>query len=132
MPPRRNKEKFQQLKEFEQGKILGLREGGFSYRAIGVRVQRNSSTVMRVWKQWTDEHRTTRKTGGGRRKVTSARDDRHLLHVVGNDPPGSWTPVGLLLQGHDSRIRVRYYAGESCLPECVIERHSDVKPRVMV
>ncbi|GFS88545.1 hypothetical protein TNCV_1461701 [Trichonephila clavipes] len=32
-------------------------------RHIGARGQRNSSTVMRVWKQWTDNHRTTRKTG---------------------------------------------------------------------
>ncbi|GFS48007.1 uncharacterized protein TNCV_3599511 [Trichonephila clavipes] len=78
MPPRRNKKKFQQLTESERGRIIVLREGGFYYRSIGARVQRNSSTVMRVWKQWTDEHRTTRKTGIGRRKVTSACDDRHL------------------------------------------------------
>ncbi|PRD27567.1 UNVERIFIED_CONTAM: hypothetical protein NCL1_35007 [Trichonephila clavipes] len=82
---RRNKEKFQQLTEFERVKIVGLREGGFSYHVIGARVQWNSSTVMRVWKQWTDEHRATRKTGSARRKVTSARDDRHLLHVAVND-----------------------------------------------
>ncbi|GFW06154.1 uncharacterized protein TNCV_36301 [Trichonephila clavipes] len=63
MPLRRNKEKFLQLTEFEQGITIGLREGGFSYRARGARAQRNISTVMRVWKQWTDEHRTTRKTG---------------------------------------------------------------------
>ncbi|GFX47794.1 hypothetical protein TNCV_5002151 [Trichonephila clavipes] len=56
MPPRRNKQKFQQITEFEREKIIGLREGGFSYHAKGTRVQRNSSTVMRVWKQdvvWT-------------------------------------------------------------------------------
>ncbi|GFU94471.1 transposable element Tcb2 transposase [Trichonephila clavipes] len=84
MPPRRNKEKFQQFTEFERGRITGPREGGFSYRAIGARVQRNSSTVMRAWKQWTDEHRTTRKTGNERRKETSARDDRHLLRITVN------------------------------------------------
>ncbi|GFW12453.1 uncharacterized protein TNCV_817061 [Trichonephila clavipes] len=28
---------------------------------------------MRVWKQWTDEHRTTRKTGSGRWKQDNAR-----------------------------------------------------------
>ncbi|GFU79137.1 transposable element Tcb2 transposase [Trichonephila clavipes] len=28
--------------------------------------------MMRVWKQWTDEHQTTRETGSGRRKVTLA------------------------------------------------------------
>ncbi|GFX77965.1 transposable element Tc1 transposase [Trichonephila clavipes] len=53
MHPRRNKKKFQQLTEFERGMIIGLREGRFSYRAIGARVQWKSSTVMRVWKKWT-------------------------------------------------------------------------------
>ncbi|GFW36657.1 hypothetical protein TNCV_1956571 [Trichonephila clavipes] len=48
MPPRRNKEKYQKLTEFEWGRIIGLREGGFSYRAIGARVKRDSSTVMRL------------------------------------------------------------------------------------
>ncbi|GFV71733.1 transposable element Tc1 transposase [Trichonephila clavipes] len=89
MPPRRNKENFQQPTNFERGKIISLREGGFSYRAIGACVQRDSSTVMRIWKQWIDEYQTTRKTGSGRRKVTSARDDRHLLRMTVNDRTGS-------------------------------------------
>ncbi|GFU36789.1 transposable element Tc1 transposase [Trichonephila clavipes] len=139
--------------EFEQERIIGLRKGGFSYRAIGARVQRNSSTVMRVWKQWTDEHRTTRKTGSGRREVTSARDDRHLILMAGNDRTASsrqlaarWsTAPGVLMLASsmrrrllhrglhessfnlwdlDGRIHVRRYVGERCLPECVIERHS--------
>ncbi|GFW70709.1 transposable element Tcb2 transposase [Trichonephila clavipes] len=33
---------------------------------------------------------------------------------------------------HEGRIRVRRYAGEQCLPECVIKRHSGVTPGVMV
>ncbi|GFV30795.1 uncharacterized protein TNCV_3666861 [Trichonephila clavipes] len=79
IPPRRNKEKFQQLTEFERGRIISLREGG-------ARVQWNKvKKVMRVWKQWTNEHRTTRKTGDRRRKVTSAHDDRHLLRMAVND-----------------------------------------------
>ncbi|GFS81963.1 transposable element Tc1 transposase [Trichonephila clavipes] len=85
MPPRQNKEKFQQLTEFEREKVISLREGGFSFRATGARVQRNNSTMMRVWKQWINERRTTRKTSSGRRKVTSIRDDQHLLHRVVND-----------------------------------------------
>ncbi|GFV01438.1 transposable element Tcb2 transposase [Trichonephila clavipes] len=39
--------------------------------------------------KWTDEHRTTRKTCSERRKVTSARDDRHLLRMVVNDHTAS-------------------------------------------
>ncbi|GFT70255.1 transposable element Tc1 transposase [Trichonephila clavipes] len=73
-------------------------------------------------------------------------------------PPGSWHHVGLLLQvynvgfvnslthaapwiayesrfnlwDHDGRIHVRRYAGERCIPECVIERHSGLTPGVML
>ncbi|GFT95752.1 uncharacterized protein TNCV_311161 [Trichonephila clavipes] len=88
MPSRRNKEKLQQLTD-KRERIIGLQEGGFSYHVIGARLQRNSSPVMRVWKQWTDEHRTTRKTGSGRWKGTSVHDDRHLLCVVVNDRTAS-------------------------------------------
>ncbi|GFY17631.1 uncharacterized protein TNCV_1073661 [Trichonephila clavipes] len=66
-------DKFQQLTEFERGKIIGFREGRFSYCEIGARVQRNSSPVMRVWKQWTDDHRTTQKTSSGQRKATKLK-----------------------------------------------------------
>ncbi|GFY23090.1 uncharacterized protein TNCV_3763301 [Trichonephila clavipes] len=37
---------------------------------------------MRVKKQWNDEHRPTKKTGIGRRKMTLARDDRHMLRMA--------------------------------------------------
>ncbi|GFV28766.1 transposable element Tc1 transposase [Trichonephila clavipes] len=36
------------------------------------------------------------------------------------------------LWDHDDRIRVRRYAGERSLPECVVERHSSLTPGVMV
>ncbi|GFT40244.1 transposable element Tc1 transposase [Trichonephila clavipes] len=38
----------------------------------------------------------------------------------------------LNLWDHDGRIRVRHYAGERLLPECVIERYSGQTPEVMV
>ncbi|GFX56511.1 transposable element Tc1 transposase [Trichonephila clavipes] len=106
--------------------IIDLREGGFSYHVTGARVQRNSSTVMRVWKQWTDEHRTARKTGSGRRKVTLAHKDRPLLLMAVNDCTASsrqlaarWsTATGLLMSAssicrhllhHRLRARVPVY-----------------------
>ena len=63
MPQRRKKKNFQQLTKLEG--IIGLREEGFSYRVIADRVQRSSSTMMRVYMLWTNEYRTTRKTGNG-------------------------------------------------------------------
>ncbi|XP_071042100.1 uncharacterized protein [Parasteatoda tepidariorum] len=81
MPLRRKRARFQQLTEFERGRIIDLREAGLSHRTVAARVQRNRSTVMRVWKQLTDECQTTRKSGSGPRNVTSARNDRHLVRM---------------------------------------------------
>ncbi|GFV52079.1 transposable element Tc1 transposase [Trichonephila clavipes] len=77
--------KFEQISEFERGRIVGLREAGLSYRAVAARVQRNSSTNMRVSKQWTDEVRTARKSRSGPRNVTSAREDRCLVRMAQTD-----------------------------------------------
>ncbi|GFY16220.1 transposable element Tc1 transposase [Trichonephila clavipes] len=77
--------KFEQILEFERGRIVGLREAGLSYRAVAARVQRNSSTIMRVSNQWTDEGRTARNSGSGPRNVTSAREDRRLVRIAQTD-----------------------------------------------
>ncbi|GFW21885.1 transposable element Tcb2 transposase [Trichonephila clavipes] len=69
---------------------------------------------MRVWKQWTDEHRKTRKTDSEQRKVTSARDDRHLLHMEVNDRTASskllaagWSAAaGVLMSASSIRLRL--------------------------
>ncbi|GFV23086.1 transposable element Tcb2 transposase [Trichonephila clavipes] len=89
MPCRRKGAKFEQISEFERGKIVGLREAGLSYRAVAARVQRNSSTIMRVSKQWTDEGRRARKSGSGPRNVTSAPDDRRLVRMAQTDRTAS-------------------------------------------
>ncbi|GFW87397.1 hypothetical protein TNCV_1267701 [Trichonephila clavipes] len=68
----------EQLTEFKRGRIIGLREGGFFCRAIEARVQRNNYTVMRVESSGPTN---TRKVGSGRRKVTSASDNRHLVRM---------------------------------------------------
>ncbi|GFV31375.1 transposable element Tcb2 transposase [Trichonephila clavipes] len=76
---------------------MGLREEGFSNRAIGACVQLYSSSVMRVGKRWTDEHRTTGKTSRGRQKVTSACDDGHQLRIALNDSTDSSRQMAALL-----------------------------------
>ncbi|GFW64128.1 HTH_Tnp_Tc3_2 domain-containing protein [Trichonephila clavipes] len=46
MPLRRRRSHYQQLTEFERGRVIGLREGGFSYRDIAERISWNVSTVI--------------------------------------------------------------------------------------
>ena len=88
MPPRRKKEKFQQLTEFERGRIIGLWEKGFFL--VAANVQGSSSTVMWVWKHWTDEHGTTWEIVNWQRKVTSACNNRHLLRMAVNNRTSSF------------------------------------------
>ena len=163
-------------------------------------MQRNSSTEIRIWKQWTEERRTTRKTDSRRWKGKSKREDQHLFRIAIDDHTTSsrqltarWsTATGVLMSAssirrrllhrelhvrvplyripltanhqrlhlqwaherrawqtawlqdvfsdesrfnksnHDDSIHVRRYADQRCLPECVIEWHSDRKPGVMI
>ncbi|GFU16741.1 hypothetical protein TNCV_672801 [Trichonephila clavipes] len=53
--------------------------------SIGACVQRKSSTVMPIWKQWTNKYRTPRRTGSLQRKFTSVCEDRHLLCMAKKD-----------------------------------------------
>ncbi|GFW24021.1 hypothetical protein TNCV_4950651 [Trichonephila clavipes] len=80
---------------------------------------------MQVWKHWTDEHRTTRKTDSGQWKVTSARDDRHLLCMVVNDRTASsrqlaarWSTAtgipGAIVQQDNARLHVAKTVRDFC------------------
>ncbi|GFV10634.1 transposable element Tcb2 transposase [Trichonephila clavipes] len=79
---------------------------------------------MRVWKQWIDEHQITRKTSSGRRKVTSTRDDRHLLRMVVNDCTASsrqmaarWsTAIGVLMSTSSIRRRLLHLGLRARVP----------------
>ena len=75
---------------YEWGRIIGLREGRFSYRTIVILVQKNNSTVMRVWKQWTDERRTTRKSCSGTWRQNATIDTCSAWRwMTVQHPPGS-------------------------------------------
>ncbi|GFU63488.1 transposable element Tc1 transposase [Trichonephila clavipes] len=135
MPRRQKGAKFEQISEFERGRIVGLREAGLSYRAVAARVQRNSSTIMRVSMQWTDEGRTARKSGSGARNVTIPLTENHRrLPLQWANVHKSWcadwqqvifSDESLFnLWHYHGRIRVRRYAGERHIPECIIERDS--------
>ena len=81
-----------------------LRRRIFFCIAVAARVQRNSSTLMRVLKQRTNEHWTTQKTCSRRRIITSVPDDRHLFCMAVNDNTAS-----------SSRLTARWSTGGCAL-----------------
>ncbi|GBO21441.1 hypothetical protein AVEN_162580-1 [Araneus ventricosus] len=74
MSLKRRRSHYQQLTEFERGRVVGLREGGFSFRDIAERLGRNVSTVHDCWQQCSREGTASRRPGFGRPPGTTERD----------------------------------------------------------
>ena len=82
MPLRRRRSRYQQLTEFERGRIIGLQEGGFSFRDITERLSRDISTVHGCWEQWSREGTSSRKLDSGRLRGTTEREDHRIRRKV--------------------------------------------------
>ncbi|GFY32946.1 uncharacterized protein TNCV_2876951 [Trichonephila clavipes] len=54
------------LTKFEQGRVLGLPEGGFSFCDIAERHGQNISTEYDCWKQWSRDGAASKRPGSGR------------------------------------------------------------------
>ncbi|GFV33512.1 HTH_38 domain-containing protein [Trichonephila clavipes] len=63
MPLRRNRRQYEQLTDFDRGRIIGLREAGWSNRRIGRHLGRSDIVVARCWQQWITEGRVYRRGG---------------------------------------------------------------------
>ncbi|GBN73285.1 Transposable element Tc1 transposase [Araneus ventricosus] len=73
---------YQQFTEFEGGRVVGLRKGGFSFRDIVVRLGRNVSTMHDCWQQWSREGTASRRPGSGRPRGTTEREDRRVRRMA--------------------------------------------------
>lgn len=79
MPRIRRRNAYQQVSEFDRGRIVAYRECGLSFRDIARRTGRHPTTVMRIWNQWVAEGHTERHAGSQRPPMTNAREDRHIV-----------------------------------------------------
>ncbi|GFW23320.1 transposable element Tcb1 transposase [Trichonephila clavipes] len=55
MSRRKQRSAFDQVSEFNRGRIVVYRDCGLSFREIGSRVGRNQTTVMRISDRWMQE-----------------------------------------------------------------------------
>ncbi|GFV13026.1 transposable element Tcb1 transposase [Trichonephila clavipes] len=69
MSRRKQRSAFDQVSEFDKGRIVNYRDCGLSFSEIGTRVGRNQTTVMRICDRWMQE--------------VSARTIRHRLQQSG-------------------------------------------------
>ncbi|GFW18307.1 HTH_Tnp_Tc3_2 domain-containing protein [Trichonephila clavipes] len=78
MPLRRFRRQYEQLSQFERGKIIGMMEAGWSARRVARQLGRSDCVVRRCWDQWIQKMSFTRRPGSGRPRQTSHQEDRHI------------------------------------------------------
>ncbi|GFX29158.1 transposable element Tcb1 transposase [Trichonephila clavipes] len=61
MSRRKQQSAFDQISEFDRGRIVAYRDYGLTFREIASRVKRNQTTLMRICNRWMQEGTTTRR-----------------------------------------------------------------------
>ncbi|GFW76316.1 uncharacterized protein TNCV_1580951 [Trichonephila clavipes] len=73
MSRRKQRSAFDQVSEFNRGRIVAYRHCGLSFREIGSRVGRNQTTGMRICDRWLQEGTTDRRGRSHPPQCTTSR-----------------------------------------------------------
>ncbi|KFM68472.1 hypothetical protein X975_07024, partial [Stegodyphus mimosarum] len=85
MPHSKQRSSFDQVSEFDRGRIVGYRERGLSLREVDSRVGRNQTIVMRICDRWMQEGTTNRRVLKHPPQCTTSRDDRNIVRMAVTD-----------------------------------------------
>lgn len=70
------------LSTLQVARITALLEEGFSMRYIAQRVDVSVSVMSRAWERYQKTGHYARRKGSGRRRITTIRQDRHLVRLI--------------------------------------------------
>ncbi|GFV64016.1 transposable element Tcb1 transposase [Trichonephila clavipes] len=82
MPRTKQRSAFDQVSEFNRGRIVSYRDCGLPFREIGSRVGRNQTTVLRIWDRWMQEGTTDRRGQSHPPQFTISREDRQIVRMT--------------------------------------------------
>ncbi|GFW14931.1 transposable element Tcb2 transposase [Trichonephila clavipes] len=144
MPLRHFRRQYEQLPQFERGRMNGMMEAGWSTRRLAHQLGRYYSVVRRCWDQWIQDVINTRRAPVSSRTIRRCRAEGHLesrhplrvllltpthrrLRLEWNRARGNWTAVewnqvvlsdesGFNLSSDDNRVRVGRPCGERLNP----------------
>ncbi|GFW58140.1 transposable element Tcb1 transposase [Trichonephila clavipes] len=85
MSRRKQRSAFNQVSEFDRGRIVAYRDCGLSFREIGSCVGRNQTTVMRIWDHCMQEGTTDRRRRSHLPQCTTSREDRQIVRMAVTD-----------------------------------------------
>ncbi|GFT04266.1 transposable element Tcb1 transposase [Trichonephila clavipes] len=81
MSCRKHRLAFDQVSEFDRGRILVYRDCGLSFRKIGGRAGRNQTTVIWICDRWKQEGTTDRRVRSHLPQCTTSREDRQIVRM---------------------------------------------------
>ena len=104
----------------KRGRIVSLREAGWTYRWIVAHVEHNMSVVCRCFQEWSMEHSDTRRQRSGRPRSTDTRHDRRIVRAAVNAQTSSRKKSGQILhllchQGTLGTVCLQQYSDHVCL-----------------
>ncbi|UYV82588.1 hypothetical protein LAZ67_22000055 [Cordylochernes scorpioides] len=76
---------FDQISDFDRGRIVNYRDCEIFFREIGSRVGRNRTTVIRICDRWMQEGTTDRRVRSHPPQCTTSRDDRQIVRMAVTD-----------------------------------------------
>ncbi|GFV52415.1 transposable element Tcb1 transposase [Trichonephila clavipes] len=85
MSRRKQRSAFDQVSEFDRGRIVAYRYCGLFFREICSCVGRNQTAVMRICNRWMQEGTTDRRGGSHPPQCTTSREDRQIVCMAVTD-----------------------------------------------
>ncbi|GFT07190.1 transposable element Tcb1 transposase [Trichonephila clavipes] len=85
MSRRKPRSAFDQVSEFDRGRIVAYRDCGLSFREIRSHVGRNQTTVMRICDHWMHEGTTDRRGRSHSPQCTTSPEDRQIVRMAVTD-----------------------------------------------
>ncbi|GFU05406.1 transposable element Tc1 transposase [Trichonephila clavipes] len=82
MSRRKQRSAFDQISEFDRGRIVAYRDCGLSFRKIGCRVGRNQTTIMRICDHWMQEGTKDRRDRSHPPQCTTSGEDRQIVSMA--------------------------------------------------
>ncbi|GFX98891.1 transposable element Tcb1 transposase [Trichonephila clavipes] len=117
MSHRKQRSAFDQVSEFDRGRIVAYRDCTLSFREIGSRVVRNQTTVMRICDRWMQEGMTNRRGRSHPPQCTTSREDRQIVRMTVTDRSVTSRTIAQHIESvtHHS-VSARTIREQSCLP----------------
>ncbi|GFX81483.1 uncharacterized protein TNCV_143331 [Trichonephila clavipes] len=98
MPLRRFRRQYEQLLQLVRGRIIGMMEAEWSARRAARQLDRSDCAVRMYWDQWIREMSYTQRSGSGRPRQTSRREDHHIIRNALVQPIVSSTAIQAQLE----------------------------------